>query len=78
MAVIVASGGATLLAPSLLSTSRSLLITLPLASLPAVPFSVPPASTAVPLSLAATGVSFFPLMFTVSTAVVVPTPSLTS
>ena len=51
------------------STSLSLMSTLPVALLPAVPLAMPPASKAVPLSSLATGASLTPLMRMLRTAV---------
>ena len=48
-----------------LSTSVSLVSTLPIGVVPVVPLETPPASTAVLLSLPATGVSFNPVIVTV-------------
>ena len=59
---------------SLLSTSVSLLSTLPLALAPAVPLRVPPASMAAPVSLLAIGASFAPLIVMVRTAVSISPP----
>ncbi|MNQ82798.1 hypothetical protein D3C85_978600 [compost metagenome] len=56
---------------TVLSTSVSLVNTLPTASLPGVPLNTPPASAAVPLSFTPTGVSLAPSMVTVRVAVAV-------
>ena len=52
-----------------LSTSVSLVSTLPVAFEPAVPLFVPPASVAVPVSSTPTGASLAPVIVIASTAV---------
>ena len=58
-----------------LSTSLSLVSTLPLPFAPAAPLAVPPASTAVALSSTPTGASLRPSMVMVSWAVSVRPPA---
>ena len=62
----------TVFVSPLASTSVSFASTSPVALLPAVPFSVPPASFALPVSSTATGASLLPWIVTVSVAVSLP------